>query len=205
MPRKIVDDYKNEKGEWVGSRGDNISGHITRSRVIFNMIHARCDPNGYHQKAEPTYVGCYTSENFKDFQFFAKWCQTQTGYGLDDYEIDKDILIVGNKCYSEDTCVFVPNSLNAFLILRTNDRGDFPLGVTKSKTRKTMPYRARLSISGKRIHLGYFDNELQAFSAYKAAKEQEAMRWYHRLTNKEYIVDERVISAMFQWKLTRMY
>lgn len=80
----------------------------------YSMI-LRCYSPKVH-KEFPAYIGCSVSDNFKSFQYFANWCQSQIGFGLKDYHLDKDILIKGNKVYAENTCCFVPRRLN-FLIL----------------------------------------------------------------------------------------
>ena len=37
---------------------------------------------------------------------------------IEKWEIDKDVLLKGNKIYSEDTCVFIPPCLNLMLTKR---------------------------------------------------------------------------------------
>ena len=43
--------------------------------------------------------------------------------------LDKDILCKGNKIYSRDTCVFVPQRINSLFTKCDNARGDNPIGV----------------------------------------------------------------------------
>jgi hypothetical protein len=52
--------------------------------------------------------------------------------------LDKDILYKGNKIYSPDTCVFVPQEINALFVKNDANRGDLPIGVfyTLTKTNK---------------------------------------------------------------------
>ena len=72
---------------------------------------------------------CY-SEDFKDscyadkcvcdewhnFQNFAKWAVKQIGFDRSGWELDKDILIRGNKVYGPTECCFVPKRINSLLI-----------------------------------------------------------------------------------------
>ena len=43
-----------------------------------------------------------------------------------DIVLDKDILVKGNKKYSEDTCCFVPVELNNLFTLNKAKRGELP-------------------------------------------------------------------------------
>lgn len=45
------------------------------------------------------------------------------------WHLDKDILVAGNKIYSPETCLFVPNRINSLLI-RGVKTGPLPLGVS---------------------------------------------------------------------------
>ena len=152
-----------EKGKYLASFNKK---HTKEYQLWVGMLE-RCYSGNYHKK-KPTYVGCTVSENFKNFQFFAEWCNNQVGFGVDGYELDKDILIKGNKFYSEDTCCFVPRKLN--LILQTNPktRGEYPLGVTYFKRDEC--YRASLKKYGKSFFIGYYQTPDEAHIAYKIAK-----------------------------------
>lgn len=179
---------------WVKSIPSRKGPEFSRSGLIWANMRNRCTPGSSFQQRSPTYIGCTMSDNFKDFQFFAEWCQTQVGYGLKDYEIDKDFLILRNRVYSEDTCVFIPVTLNAFLNSRAKSRGVYPQGVSYQKC--ASPFRADLRIDGKGVYLGMFKTVEEASNAYKSAKLAEAQRWVRRLQAGEFIVDQRVITSL---------
>jgi len=133
----------------------------------------RCTSNLW--KIQPTYIDCDVSDNFKSYSFFYEWCQTQIGFKNKDennryWHLDKDLLIKGNKLYSEDTCVFVPQRLNSLLTSCNVTRGDTPIGVARQK--RGLAFRARCSNSrGKDVCLGSFDSVESAFQTYKKFKE----------------------------------
>ena len=134
----------------------------------------RCyDP--YYLNKKPTYINCYVCDEWLCFQNFAKW------YYENYYEIeneimclDKDILIKGNKTYSPKTCVIVPHRINNLFCNRNNNRGKYPIGVTRN--RDCLMAQCSLIINGKQIpqKIGYFslDKPFQAFTCYKNYKEK---------------------------------
>lgn len=115
----------------------------------------------------PNYVGCSLSDNFKKYSFFHFWCQSQIGFGREDFELDKDLLNKGNRVYSECSCVFIPRALNTLLSSSNRSRGAFPIGVSWGRG----VYRSELRVFNKKIHLGCFRTPEEAFQAYKTAKE----------------------------------
>lgn len=135
-----------------------------------NML-MRCYDMKY-QLRQPTYIGCEVYSEWHCFQNFAEW------YYDNYYEIpeqtmalDKDALCKGNRIYSPDTCVFVPQCINNLFVKRDRDRGNLPLGVSFHKQRSK--YRARCHDgSGHEIHLGLYNTPEEAFDVYKQYKEQ---------------------------------
>jgi len=137
-----------------------------------NML-SRCTDKYWGSK--PTYLGTNCSNNFKSYAFFYEWCNKQIGFGSVDennryWHLDKDLLIKGNKLYSEDTCVFIPSRINNLFVKRENLRGENPIGVYWSKN--PCKFVARCNINkGVQKHLGNFETPEQAFLAYKTFKE----------------------------------
>lgn len=62
-------------------------------------------------KKEPSYIGCKVCEEWLNFQNFARWIYDNK-YECDDLELDKDLLIKGNKIYSPNTCCLLPHEIN---------------------------------------------------------------------------------------------
>jgi len=179
-----------DKGEFAGSEKVGNKWVATKEYVLWNNMLKRCCSEKFQLK-RPTYDGCYSSDNFKNFQLFAEWCQSQTGFKMKDYHLDKDMLINGNKCYSEDNCVFVPRQLNIFLTNMRSDQGNCPVGVSFHKRDKH--YRAMMCIKGKSTYLGYYSTPEEAFNVYKTAKEARAKELAIEYAG---LVDPRVIDAL---------
>ena len=162
-----------------------------------NMVTRSTNPN-YKEKF-PTYNGVSISENFKDFQFFAGWCNNQVGFGTTGFVLEEDLLVPNNKMYSEYNCVFVPDVINSFLtFVRQKDRG-LPVGVTWCESEgKYKSYCAQLN--GKNKTIGRFNNPQDAYTAYCVFKRKMARELAE--TYKE-VVDPRVTKALLDFEVTK--
>lgn len=197
-----VNDFKSRAGLWVRSMSHKNTCYQTFSCNRYDNIKLRCLTGGSVQQKHPSYVGCYMSDNFEDFQYFADWHTSQVGYNCDNYDLDKDLLIEGNKEYSEKYCVLIPKSLNVFLTDKKMVTGKSPIGYYWNTDH--LKYRAKVSCPERgEVGLGYFDRKEDAFEAYKFAKESIARRWCERLENREFVVDERVIERMRNWTVPK--
>lgn len=194
----VVDDLKDANGNWLRSYTIDHYQYHTYSSVRWKNMLKRTKIGGEYQSRNPTYIGTTVSENFLDFQWFTNWHREQVGYGLPDYALEKDILVSGNKKYSENNCVLVPKSLNSFLIAPSADRG-LPQGV--SFDARCGLYQVDLQTTKGKLYLGKYASGQEAGEVYKVAKEAEARRWYERLKACEFLVDNRVIERMREWRL----
>ena len=163
-------------------------GVNTKEYVLWIHMLQRCYSDGFKNK-HPTYEGCEVSENFKSYEYFYEWCNKQIGFSNKGWHLDKDLLVKGNKVYSEYTCVFIPREINSLLTKRDNNRGEYLIGVSWKKANKT--FVATVSKGkGKREHLGLFNTELEAFNAYKTAKEsfikEQANEWKSQIDDRAY-------------------
>lgn len=195
----VTSDRKNKSGRWATTfRLDNVL-YQTKSYQVWSSMSRRCKVGGKIQTSRPTYGGCALSDEFSDFQHFAPWYQDQIGYGIQDYEVDKDLLVPGNKVYGPLSCVLLPEGLNAFLASKIRNRGKYLQGV--SVCRKTGKFCAAMRVGGDKVWLGRFSTEVAAHDAYKAAKAQEVSKWCSRLRRGEFVIDPRVLPALESWDL----
>lgn len=66
-----------------------------------------------HREQFPAYADCEVCEEWMCYQNFAEWWNKNMYHiGTERMHLDKDILIKGNKVYSPDTCLIVPQSIN---------------------------------------------------------------------------------------------
>ena len=160
----------------------------TKEYVLWKDVLRRCYSDDFKKK-QPTYKACEVSDKFKSYEYFYEWCHSKIGFGVDGFEIEKDLLIKGNKVYSESTCVFLPAEINMVLVKCTASRGEHLIGVSWHNTKKAFVARVRKS-KGKQEHLGYFKTELEAFNAYKQAKEsfikEQANKWKSQIDDRAY-------------------
>jgi hypothetical protein len=165
-----------------------VNGVKTKEYKLWHSMLVRCYSDTIKKK-HPTYEGCEVSENFKYYEYFYDWCNKQIGFGNEGWHLDKDLLIKGNRVYSEDSCVFLPQEVNTLLTKRTNSRGKYPIGVSWSKTSKAFVATVAKN-KGKTEWLGYFNTELRAFNAYKIAKEsfikEQANKWKSQIDPRAY-------------------
>lgn len=169
-----------------------VNGVKTKEYVLWTNMLVRCYSDS-SKKRRPTYEGCEVSDNFKNYEYFYEWCNKQIGFtnegNENPFHLDKDLLIKGNKVYSEDTCVFIPAEINTLLIKCAATRGEHLIGVSWHKTRKAFVAKVNKS-KGKREYLGFFNTEIEAFKAYKIAKEsfikEQANNWKSQIDDRAY-------------------
>lgn len=139
---------------------------------IWQDIVKRTTHGSYSQSKNTSYKDCILCDEWKDFSNFLLWYKSQIGFDRC-YEVDKDLLVKGNKLYSPHTCILLPKFLNSLLLNSKSARGDLPLGVTYAKNTKNYVARCRYVENGerKRKTIGYYPTPELAFLAYKTFKE----------------------------------
>jgi hypothetical protein len=151
----------------------------------------RCYSAKYQSKY-PTYQGCFVCPEWLLFSNFKDWMKGRDWQGL---ELDKDIIIPGNKEYSPRTCALIPDWLNKFFSRPSFRAGDLPTGVSLVRRPNAWKYRASLTAGGEQFHLGLFDSPDEAKRAYDIEKTKQA---YMRIGRYSLTPghDKRVIAAL---------
>lgn len=141
-----------------------------------------------YQLRRPTYIGCTVCEEWKKFSAFRLWMEKQDWQGN---ELDKDLLIQGNKRYSPEACIFISREINTLLNDSKAQRGKYPRGVCLVGNK----YKARVRINGGNKHLGLYDTPELAYDAYKIEK-------YKQISIKANQQSEPLKSALLNYKIT---
>lgn len=149
-----------------------------------------------YKEKHPTYQDVFVNEEWHLFSNFRNWMQEQKWQDREGKKLhlDKDILVEGNKEYSKDKCVFVPNYINKFLLEGGATRvGEWPMGVCWHKA--SNKFYAQCNNSGKsRIYLGLFNDPNDAHIAWKTYKHKLALQYALELEAEGY--DSRVVQAL---------
>lgn len=190
-----IPDFKHSNGQWAKTAVVKGKQYQTKACEVWMKIKFRCTSKACHSR-QPAYIGCTMSEEFEDFQFFAEWCQQQIGYGLPNYQLDKDLLKEGNTVYCKEFVGFIPQSLNKFFEVKSSA---LPYGV--SLCANSSNYQVAIGVDGKRKYLGVCASISEAFEVAKLHKEAEAKRWASRLEAGEFIIDPRYIERLKTWSL----
>lgn len=149
-------------GKWKVKDGN---GKWSRVYLCWRHMLERC----YHAKSAhqyPAYYGiCTVCEEWKCFQTFAEWYKARE-YDVDErLHLDKDIKCPGNTVYSPETCMLVPQKINAMFMNKTNKRG-LPNGITKGAKGYLVKYNGE--------HLGVYPTVEEAYY-HQTQKKKEAI------------------------------
>lgn len=173
-----------------------VNGKRVKEYALWLAMIQRCYSPAAHLK-RPRYEGCEVSTYFKLYSNFAEWCDSQVGFNIQGFDLDKDLLVKGNKLYSENTCVFIPKEVNIALEKANKLRGDLPIGVSYNLQRGK--YAAHMKVGGRSKNLGRYTTVGEAFSAYKTAKERYlktlATKWKDQ-------IDPRAYSALINYEVS---
>lgn len=123
-------------------------------------------------KEAKTYAGCLVSSEWLSFICFLNFYKKHHRLG---YALDKDILCPGNRLYSAETCVFLPQALNNFISDRGACRGLYPQGVSLDKERGM--YAANINRGGRVVKLGRFNSPKEAHLCWFEEKLKQAHLW----------------------------
>ena len=162
-----------------------------------NMIKRCYDP--YEINRHLTYIDSYVCDEWLCFQNFAEWFYNNY-YEIPNERmcIDKDILIKGNKIYSPETCLIVPNRINVLFIKCDKSRGKYPIGVCFYKNKFMCQCRIYENNKQKQKYLGLYNTPKEAFLAYKTFKEL-----YIKQVADEYkdLIPQRLYDAMYKYEV----
>lgn len=144
---------------------------------------------------DPTYTGTTVYAPWHRSDVYWQWAEKQVGWLKDGYHQDKDILFYGNKVYSPETCVFIPNQLNTFLSDCRKVRSPYGQGVLLRNDK----YTATIWNNNKPRRIGTFITQKEAQEAFAEEKTRIGREWGQRLKSGEFDVDQRVVDRMLTY------
>lgn len=164
---------------------------------VWNSMIQRCGDEKLHA-LEETYRGCSLCDDWKKFSNFYLWfCNNYYELPNEKVQLDKDILVKGNKVYSPETCCFVPHTINSLFTKSNKGRGDTPIGV--SWINRDRVYRAQCNNGHKkRVGLGDYHNAQDAFNAYKTYKEKVIKQIADDYKD---VISQNVYEAMYSYEV----
>lgn len=174
------------------SGSTKIKDRRIKSYQAWQSMLSRCYMPKEQQK-HPSYIGCYVCDEWLYFSNFKKWFDENY---RDGYEMDKDLLSNGLKCYSPQTCLFVPVYINN--LIRTRNDNKNKMGVFYDK--KSKKYIAKVSFNGRTEYSKVFDNMEDAYNEYKKKKIALIKRVAETALSKGDI-DEKVYNALLKYKI----
>lgn len=147
--------------------------------------------------SRPSYVGVTCSPQWYNFQEFAEWCQWQKGFKVSGWELDKDLVSmqVGIRQYGPETCVFIPQEMNTFLVKFSAKPTELPLGVTRDKMGKDK-FRAYLTYNG--VDYSFRANTIKECSDWYCKKNSECISDITERFSSQ--LEERAVHALEQLK-----
>lgn len=145
------------------------------------------------KKIHPAYYGISTvCEEWLNFQVFAKWYNENIyQVGTERMHLDKDILFEGNKVYSPDTCLIVPQSINELFHSSGKKKKDADLPYTVIRVT-----RERFSVSYRGKSLGVYDTVEEASDVYLKAKRNYIKQKVESMENE---LPDKVKEALLAW------
>lgn len=179
------------------------NGKITRIYDTWHSMIQRCYDEKNRGKRSIAYIGCKACEELLNFQNFAKWYDDNY-YTVENETmcLDKDILVKGNKIYSPETCIFVPNTINLLFTKNDSKRGESAIGTSYNKRDKVYVANCHLinpeTGKSKNKYLGCYKTEQEAFEVYKYYKEKNIKEVADYFKDK---IPEKLYQAMYDYKV----
>ena len=138
--------------------------------AVWKDMLTRCYSKKFLERNQ-SYIGTSVCSEWLYATEFKKWMEQQDWRGK---SLDKDIVVPGSRLYSPETCAFVLQATNLFVIARDACRGDYPIGVHLCKRTGRYIAKCRNPFTGKQEHLGYFSTPEEAHEAWRKRKHELA-------------------------------
>ena len=175
----------------VGVRGDYLTvndGRMVKSYSVWANMLERCHSSKFHSKF-PAYKDCTISDEWIEYKNFLEWFDDNYVEG---YALDKDLIKMGNKVYSSDTCIFIPQTVNSFIACSSKNK-ELPVGVQRSANGQRYKSRVSNPVTGVQFSKT-FDTIGEANSHWLSEKRKSAKELSETLD------DERIADLLLNFK-----
>lgn len=189
----VIKDYLYPSIYGIGCYGSPDTHCKSPAAVVWLGILRRCYDE---DRVEAAYYDVNVCTQWHNFLNFETWVTKQPNFDTKGWELDKDLLIKGNKLYSPETCVYIPKAVNAALTKRENCRGELPIGVRFSKSGKR--FEAWCGDGERSRYLGVFRTVTEAFLCYKAKKEEMLRSLAEKYKDE---LDPRAYQALYNYQV----
>jgi len=175
----------------VGEHKATVKGKRTKAYTAWSSMLSRVHPTKTIEHYR-TYENCSVEKDWYNFQNFADWFYQQPNWDKKGFQLDKDLIIIGNKHYGPKTCSLLPSQINSLLIDSKNIRGDLPMGVSKLGEK----YQAHVKQKNYLKHIGTYSTVEEARVCYIEAKKQQIKRTAEKYKD---VIDSRVYHNLINW------
>lgn len=181
---------------------DNIDCENNKKYQLWYSILRRAYSDVYHQ-GKPTYKDVEVCDRWKRFSKFSEDIEKIPFFDkslTSGYELDKDILVKGNRIYSPTTVCFVPRSINIIFKTPKNNQTKLPVGVTFNK--RLNKYVACLNgYNEKSNHIGVFETVEEAHERYVLEKKKHLVNLLDLYENE---IEYKVYQALLNWDFNNL-
>ena len=160
--------------------------------IYYNTWHdmiRRCYNEGTKDKFPAYYGICKVCNQWLNMQIFSEWFEENKYECGERLHIDKDILYPGNKIYSPDTCILVPQRINMLFMNKPNKRG-LPNGIRKAYGKYLAKYNNE--------ELGSYTTLEDAYNVYAAKKEENIKQIADKYKE---LIPEKLYVALCNYKV----
>jgi len=148
----------------VGKHKVAINKVVTPVYKAWSGMLERCYSKNMKHRNNTYYHISTVCDEWHNFQTFGDWYEENKYEVNERLHVEKDILFPGNKIYSPNTCLLVPQVINALFINKANKR-NLPNGIIRcSNGRYLAKYDQR--------ELGTYDSIEMAYSVYAKEKKR---------------------------------
>jgi hypothetical protein len=147
----------------------------------------RCYPK--KQENSIAYKDCYVSPEWLTFSKFREWMINKD---WENKHLDKDFLVVGNKVYSESTCIFLPSLVNQFIKDNEKIRGNSAIGAVWNSKGRVYEAWIRNPFTNSNLYMGRSADPLVCHHLWLDKKLEFAKRIAEDLTDRqiaEHLID----------------